>query len=107
MATLKVSAYDGDQLAAQAALDVQVVDDPAEYIDPRPDTARLEQIARDSGGSVVNTPDQLAAILNGCKIAPGESVVQKSPLWDHAGLWFLLLVLLSTDWLVRRWWGLA
>jgi hypothetical protein len=50
---------------------VQVVDDLAEYIDPRPDTARLEQIARDSGGSVVRTADQLAAIFNACKITPG------------------------------------
>jgi len=107
LATLEVSAYDGDKLAAQAALDVQVMDDPAEYIDPRPDPARLEQIARDSGGSVIKTPEQLAAILNACKITPGEVVVQKTPVWDNPALWLFLLILLSIDWLLRRWWGLA
>jgi len=34
-------------------------------------------------------------------------IVHKTPLWDHAGLWLLLLMLLTTDWMLRRWWGLA
>jgi uncharacterized membrane protein len=107
LATLEVSAHDGDKLAAQAALDVQVLDDPVEYQDPRPDPARLEQLARDSGGTVVHTAEQLAGILNACKTAPGEVVVHKTPLWDHAALWLLLLTLLTADWMLRRWWGLA
>jgi uncharacterized membrane protein len=107
MATLDVTAYDGEKVAAQARLDVQVIDDPVEYQDPRPDPARLEQLARDSGGTVLHTSEQLAGILNACKIAPGETVVRKTPIWDHAGLWLLLLSLLSADWMLRRWWGLA
>jgi uncharacterized membrane protein len=107
MATLDVTAYDGEKIAAQAKLDVQVIDDPVEYQDPRPDPARLEQLARDSGGTVVHNAEELAGILNACKTAPGEVVVRKTPLWDHAALWLLLLSFLTADWMLRRWWGLA
>ena len=107
LAAFDVTAYDGERVAAQTTLDVQVIDDPIEYQDPRPDPARLEQLAQDSGGSVLHTAEQLADILNSCKIAPGETVVRKIPLWDHTGLWLLLLSLLTADWILRRWWGLA
>jgi uncharacterized membrane protein len=104
---LEVTAYDGEAVAAQAALDVQVLDDPEEFQDPQPDPARLEQLARDSGGTVLHTPEDLARLLGGYHTTPGEVVVQKVPLWDHAGLWLLLLALLATEWLLRRWWGLV
>jgi uncharacterized membrane protein len=107
MATLDVTAYDGEKIASQAKLDVQVIDDPVEYQDPRPDPARLEQLARDSGGTVLHSAEELAGILNACKTAPGEVVVRKTPLWDHAALWLLLLSFLTADWMLRRWWGLA
>src|SRR6516162_4471584 len=104
---LDVCAYDGDTLAARATLDVQVLDDPLEYQDPRPDPARLEQLARDSGGTILHSAEQLARLLNTYQTAPGEVVVYKTSLWDHAALWLLLLTLLTADWMLRRWWGLA
>jgi hypothetical protein len=107
LVALDVSAYDGDTLASHATLDVQVLDDPIEYQDPRPDPARLEQLARDSGGTILHSAEQLAGILNTYQTAPGEVVVYKTPLWDHAAVWFLLLALLTADWVLRRWWGLA
>jgi uncharacterized membrane protein len=107
LASLEVTAYDGDKTAAQITLDVQLIDDPVEYQDPRPDPARLEQLAQDSGGAVIHNAEQLAGILNACKPAPGKVVVRKTPIWDHAGLWLLLLCTLLADWMLRRWWGLA
>jgi uncharacterized membrane protein len=104
---LDVAAYDGDQVAAQASLDVQVLDDPEEFQDPQPDTERLEEIARDSGGQVLHNGDDLSRLLATYRTAPGEVVVQKVPLWDNAALWLLLLALLATEWVLRRWWGLA
>jgi uncharacterized membrane protein len=104
---LDVVAYDGDTLAAQATLDVQVLDDPIEYQDPCPDPARLEQLARDSGGTILHSAEQLAGLLNTHQTAPGEVVVYKTSLWDHPALWLLLLGLLTADWTLRRWWGLA
>jgi uncharacterized membrane protein len=105
--TLDVAAYDGDAVAAQATLEVQVLDDPEEFQDPQPDPGRLEQLARDSGGKVLHNGEELAKLLGGYGTAPGEVMVQKVPLWDHAALWGLLLALLAAEWVLRRWWGLA
>jgi uncharacterized membrane protein len=105
--TLDVAAYDGDRVAAQATLEVQVLDDPEELQDPQPDPGRLEQLARDSGGKVLHSGEELAKLLGTYGTAPGEVVVQKVPLWDHAALWAALLALLSAEWVLRRWWGLA
>ena len=103
---LDVVAYDGDRVAAQATLDVQVLDDPEEFQDPQPDPERLEGIARASGGKVLHGPDDLAQLLRGYRSTPGEVVVQKVPLWDRPALWFLLLALLAAEWVLRRWRGL-
>ena len=104
---LEVAAYDGNQVAAQALLDVQILDDPVEFHDPRPDPQRLEELARLSGGRVLHTAEELAEVLNSYTPAPGEIIVNRAPLWDHPGLWLLLLGLLTVDWVWRRWSGLA
>ncbi len=106
-AALELVAYDKERLVGQATLDVQVLDDPVELQDPQPDAARLERIARDSGGRVLHSAEELAQLRGTWSSTPGEVVVQKAPAWDHAGLWLLLLALLTADWLLRRWWGLA
>jgi uncharacterized membrane protein len=107
VAALEVLAYDGDRVAAQTTLDVQVLDDPVELQEPQPDAARLEQLARDSGGKVLRSADELAQLRGSFNSTPGEVVVRKAPAWDQVGLWVGLLALLAADWLLRRWWGLA
>jgi hypothetical protein len=107
VATLEVVAYDGDRVAAQTTLDVQVLDDPVELQEPQPDSDRLEQLARDSGGKVLHSADELAQLRGSFNSTPGEVVVRKAPAWDQVGLWLALLALLAADWLLRRWWGLA
>jgi hypothetical protein len=104
---LDVVAYDGNRVAAQSSLDVQVLDDPEEFHDPQPDPTRLEALARDSGGKVLHSGEELAQLLRGYASTPGEVVVQKVPLWDRTGLWLLLLGLLGAEWVLRRWRGLA
>jgi uncharacterized membrane protein len=106
-AALDVLAYDQDRVVAQTTLAIDVLDDPAEFHDPQPDPARLEEIARASGGKVLHRAEELVSILGSYQSAPGEVVVQKSPLWDHLGLWVVLLTLLTAEWIVRRLWGLA
>jgi uncharacterized membrane protein len=106
-AALDVAAYDKDQVVAQTTLDVQVLDDPAEFQEPQPDAARLEEIAQASGGKVLHGAEELAQLLGTYSSTPGEVVVQKVPVWDHVALWLLLVALLAGDWGLRRWWGLA
>jgi uncharacterized membrane protein len=107
LVTLDVTAYDGDRIAARADVDVQVLDDPIEFHDPRPEPSRLEELARLSGGQVLRDPAEFRQLLATFKSTPGDVVVSRVPTWDHAGLWALLLLLLGCDWALRRWWGLA
>jgi uncharacterized membrane protein len=107
MLALDVVAHDGEKIIAQATLDVQVRDDPLELQNPQPDPARLEALARDSGGRVLHNAAELNRLLSTFTSAPGEVVVRKAPVWDHPALWLLLLGMLTTDWLLRRWWGLG
>ena len=104
---LEVTAYDGERVVAQAAVEVQVLDDSTEFEEPQPDHARLEAIARGSGGKVLGGPEELATLLGGLNTSPGEVVVHKAPRWDNAGWWLLLIGLLTAEWSLRRWWGLA
>jgi hypothetical protein len=105
--TLDVVAADGDEVAAKSSVDLQVIDDPAEFRDPRPDHAALGEIARQTRGQVIHTPEQLAGLLARDPNASARVVVTRSPLWDTPLLWVLVMGLLSAEWVVRRRKGLA
>ena len=105
--TLDVVAFDGNHEAARSSATVQVIDDPAEFRDPRPDHAALTEIARNSGGRVIHEPEELASLLVHDRDASVVVVVRRSPLWDTPLLWLLLMGVLSLEWIVRRRRGLA
>jgi len=104
---LDVAALDGDRVAAQASTLLQVIDDPAEFRDPRPDHSRLKELAQATAGRVIQTPANLATLLAQHPDATVTEVVTRSPLWDTPLLWLLLLGLLSSEWILRRLKGLA
>jgi uncharacterized membrane protein len=104
---LEVVAYDGPRVAARTTLDLQALDDPAEFHDPRPDPASLREVARLTGGQVVRDGAELAALLGRHADAPDRVLVARAPLWDRPIVWALLLGLLTTEWIVRRLRGLA
>ncbi|MFI5454521.1 MAG: hypothetical protein ACHRXM_03635 [Isosphaerales bacterium] len=104
---LDVAVFDGDQVAAQSSSELQVIDDPVEFRDPRPDPARLKELAQATAGRVIETPAELATLLAGHPEATQSEVVTRSPLWDSPLLWLLLLGLLSSEWILRRLKGLA
>lgn len=104
---LHVTAYEGNRVAAEADLDIQVMNDSPEFRDPRPDHARLAALARGSGGRVLTNSGDLASVLTLDGAQADRVVVTRSPAWDRPWLWLLLLGLLSTEWVVRRAAGLA
>ena len=106
-AVLEVVASDGERLVAQAEVEIQVRDDPAEYRDPRPDETSLAALARNSGGRVVRTPHELAVLLQAAPRAADRVLVSRSPIWDRPLVWALLLGLLAAEWVLRRRSGLA
>jgi hypothetical protein len=104
---LEVVAYDGDDVAGRGELDVQVLDDSAEFRDIRPDPHRLEDLAQTSGGRVLHDSRDLSRLLASIKPTVGEAVIARQPAWDNPLLWFLLLLLLTLEWIFRRYRGLA
>jgi uncharacterized membrane protein len=104
---LDVVALDGNRVAAQSSAPLQVIDDPAEFRDPRPNPSLLKELAHATDGRVIETHADLAALLAGHREAAVSEVVTRSPLWDTPLLWLLLLGLLSTEWILRRLRGLA
>jgi len=104
---LDVAAFDGDRVAAQSNVELQVIDDPVEFRDPRPDPSQLKELAQATGGRVIQTPAELAILLAGHPEATVSEVVSRAPLWDSPLLWLLLLGLLSSEWILRRLKGLA
>jgi len=104
---LDVAALDGDQLVAHSSLELQLIDDPAEFQDPRPNPSQLKELAQATAGRVIETPADLAALLARHPKATVSDVVTRSPLWDTPLLSLLLLGLLSSEWILRRLKGLA
>ena len=104
---LEFVAQDGEKSVAQTSIDLQLLDDPAEFVDPRPDPERLAQLARASGGRVLKSPEELAEVLTRQARAADRLVISRRPVWDQAWVWALLLGLLATEWILRRRRGLA
>ena len=104
---LEVAALDGDREVGRSSLELQVIDDPAEFRDPRPDFARLKGLAKAASGRVIQTPAELATALGEHPQASVRTVVTRSPLWDSPLLWLVFLGLLASEWILRRLKGLA
>ena len=104
---LEVIALDGERHVAQTSIDLQLLDDPAEFLDPRPDPEQLSQLAKSTGGRVLRSPEELADLLTRQARAADRMLISRKPVWDHAWVWILLLGLLASEWILRRRRGLA
>jgi uncharacterized membrane protein len=103
----QVTAYEQGKSVAQVDVDLQRVDDSPEYRDPRPDHAQLATLARRSGGQTLHDAAELAHVLTADARDAATVSLQRTPAWDRAPLWLLLLALLLADWVLRRARGLA
>jgi uncharacterized membrane protein len=106
-AMVEVVALDGERAVSRATLDVQILDDSDEFHDPRPDPSRLAALASNSGGSVLNGPDDLANLLNSSTEAVDKVVTTRAPLWDTPVVLGLVFAFLVAEWTIRRLKGLA
>jgi uncharacterized membrane protein len=104
---LDIEAFEGEHRLAQTGLDLQLLDDPAEFLDPRPDSARLAQLAESTGGRVLKSPHELVELLTRQGRTGERVLISRIPIWDHPLVWALLLGLLVAEWILRRRRGLA
>jgi hypothetical protein len=101
-ARLQVAATESGEEIARTSVDIQLLDDSIELLDPRPAPENLETLAQLSGGQVFTRPAELTELLRGLQSSEGEVLVHKTPLWDRSWLWLSILFLLAIEWSLRR-----
>ncbi len=100
----------------QATARFEVLDQDVEFANPAADPDQLSRMAgltRDSGGRVVAS-EQLAALLDDIKQNPPQLAEEVLTRWQLADTWWdawlvlgTLVTLLTTEWFLRKRWGLV
>jgi uncharacterized membrane protein len=96
-----VATHDGREIA-RATAKVIIVPDAREFLDPHPRPEVLQALADSSGGSVLHSADDVAALLRDMPTTEGDAVVTRQPLWDAPWVWVVILGLLAVEWSLRR-----
>jgi uncharacterized membrane protein len=104
---IELTAYENNTQVDSTAIDVQLLDDPAEQQNPLPDHDLLRRIADQSGGTVLSGPRALSAVLDRLPKVVGPPEFKKAPAWSRWWLLSLLLALLTAEWVWRRRVGMA
>jgi hypothetical protein len=99
---IEVIAVRSGQEIARATAKVQILPDNRELLHPQAEPKNLERLAQAGGGSVIRNASELAALLSSMPAIPGDSVVTRQPLWDSPWLWLAIVVLLGSEWTLRR-----
>lgn len=99
---IEVVARDVGKEIARATAKVKILPDLHEFLQPRPRPEVLERLAQAAGGKVLHGADELANLLRGLPVIPGESHVSRQPLWDSPLVWLAVLGLLAVEWSLRR-----
>ena len=77
-----------------------------EFADPRLNEGFLRRIARNSGGRYVRAADA-GRVPEWLRTAtPRNAAPERRDLWHEPWAFALVVILLSAEWTLRRWWGL-
>jgi uncharacterized membrane protein len=101
-AQLRVVAAGSGKEVARTDVDIQLLEDSVEFLDPRPAWENLETLATLSGGRMLRGSAELAELLRDLQRSEGEVLVHQTPLWDRWWLWLFLLGILTVEWSLRR-----
>ena len=104
---LELTAYEDYTQVDSTSVPIQILHDPFEQQNPFPNHELLESLAKNSGGTVLEDENDLAAMLSSLPVVRAPSELRKSPLWSNWWAMATLLGLISTEWCYRRWVGLA
>jgi hypothetical protein len=77
-----------------------------EFADPRLNEGFLRRIARTSGGRYVRAADASKIATWLTETVPQNAAPERRDLWHEPWAFALVIVLLSTEWILRRRWGL-
>ncbi|MFO0871533.1 MAG: glutamine amidotransferase [Pirellulales bacterium] len=99
---LEIVATDQGQEIGRTNVTLQLLPDSRELDQPQALPRTLEQLADQSGGQVLHSPEELVGTLSALPIQKGDVIVNRAPLWDHPLLWGAILALLTVEWSLRR-----
>lgn len=99
---LQVIASEKGQEIGRTTVAVQLLPDSRELDRPAADPSTLEQLAAASGGRVLRSPRELADLIGVLPPTKGDVIVSRTPVWDHPLLWTAIMLLLATEWTLRR-----
>jgi hypothetical protein len=104
---IELTAWEDQTQVDSTSLDIQVLHDPFEQQNPFPNHDLLKRVATASGGKLIQSPDELAHVLQDVPVSVGPPIVKRSPLWSGWWMWGLIVGLLTVEWCWRRGLGLA
>jgi hypothetical protein len=104
---LELTAYEDQTQVDSTSLDIQILHDPFEQQNPFPNHDLLARVATASGGKVLASAEELAAVLRDVPVNVGPPTVRREPMWSNWWLITALLALLTVEWCWRRSLGLA
>jgi hypothetical protein len=97
---------EGDSIEV-ASTHVQVAEPVEEYFDATMQLQLLERLTEETGGGFY-TPETVASLPEDVRFTEsGSTVYDELDLWDMPIIFLLILSLLGTEWILRRWRGLA
>jgi hypothetical protein len=77
-----------------------------EFADPRLNEGFLRRLARNSGGRYVRAGEASKVVSWLQETVPQNAAPERRDLWHEPWAFALVIVLLSTEWILRRRWGL-
>jgi hypothetical protein len=104
---IELTALEGQTQVDSTSLEIHILHDPFEQQNPFPDHDLLNEVARISGGQVIDSSDDLAEVLTNVEVKQGPPVVRNNPMWSNWWVWSVIVGLLAVDWFWRRSIGLA
>jgi uncharacterized membrane protein len=103
----KVDATRGDKTIGSAVTHVRTAPDDAEYFDAAMHAPLLQRIAKETGGRFY-TADAMSSLPDDLKFSGrGVTAVEERELWHMPVLLLSLVVIVCSEWGLRRYWQLA
>lgn len=92
----------GGTLIGEDVMTIRIMEDRREFLDPESNPALLEELARITGGRILRSTEEIAALLRTHAKTQATEQAYRVPRWDRTWLWGVVLGLLTLEWLLRR-----
>jgi hypothetical protein len=100
--TIQVKAKSKGQEIATVNVQVQILPDLHELLQPKVQPETLAKLAAATEGKVLHNSGDIIDLLSHMPAKQGDALISRQPLWDSPLLWLAILGLLAIEWSLRR-----